>query len=74
MKEAKYIKECKKLIKRLEKKEYFSAALTVYQSYYKSLVDDMTDSGIKKEISEKAAYIKILSFLHDIMREAQALV
>lgn len=74
MKEANHIKECKKLIKRLEKKEYFSAALTVYQSYYKSLVKDMTDSGIKKELSEKAAYIKILSFLHDIMREAQTLV
>lgn len=74
MKEPKHIKACKKLIKDLESKQYFSAALKAYNASYDIIVDELVDAGVNKDIAQKEAYTKILSHLHDVMREGEAFV
>ncbi len=71
MKENKNIKNCKKLIADLEKKQYFSAALQIYNNKHKEIVEEIISNGSDKETATKTAYKLIFSYLHDIMRDAK---
>lgn len=64
-------KECKKLIEKLEKKPYFSAALEVYEDVIEELVGEFIDEGMENDKAEHEASIAIMSLLTDVMRKAE---
>lgn len=74
MKEAKNIKLCKKLIARLEKKPYFSAAVKAYNNKYDWIVADLISKGVTEEVARTDSYKLILSHLYDVMQEAKPIV
>lgn len=74
MPEAKYIRENKKLIRRLEKKDYFPVALVAYNQKLSELSSGLMSSGLDEKKANKQAIQFILSHLHDVMRNAQGYV
>lgn len=72
----KNIKECEKLIKNLEKKEYFSAALITYKDKLNQLVKKIKvdNIDISDTDAEAKAYSDIFSYLSEIMRNAESRV
>lgn len=71
MAEAKHIRECKRLIKALEKKEYFKKAIPTYNHKLSEIQSTLLAEGISAESVVQQSYKKILSLLHDVMREAE---
>lgn len=69
-----YKKECQKLITMLEKKPYFSAALPAYIAKLDDLKNAYIAQGHTADAAQKLAEQEILSYLHDVLRDAQALV
>lgn len=67
-----YISECNKLIRKLERNNYFSAALPAYNTRLSEIVTGLQRAGVAE--AQKNGYIKILSYLSGIMRAAQPLV
>ena len=67
-----YISECNKLIRKLERNNYFSAALPAYNTRLSEIVTGLQRTGVAE--AQKNGYIKILSYLSGIMRAAQPLV
>ena len=74
MPDPKHIKECKKLIRSLERKEYFSVAVNAYRQKLTEIQYELVHSGICEEDAIHQAEKKILSNLHDVMRAAEPLV
>lgn len=74
MPEAKYRKENQELIRSLEKKVYFSAALTAYEQELSPIKTGLLAAGVGEEEAERRSEREVLSHLHDIMRAAQPLV
>jgi len=74
MPEAIHIKECKKLIRSLNKKTYFPAALPIYEQLLAEIVAEKTSAGLDEDEAKKEATKAILSRLHDVMRSAQPFV
>ena len=68
------IKECKKLIRNLEKKDYFSAALPVLNKKTQEIQLELESNGISSDDAHKQALKKVLASLHDIMRQSEQLV
>ena len=66
------ITECNKLIRKLERNNYFSAALPAYNTRLSEIVTGLQRAGVAE--AQKNGYIKILSYLSGIMRAAQPLV
>lgn len=64
-------KECKKLIDKLKKKPYFSAAFKVYKEVIEELVDEFIDKGMGDNEAEHAASIALMSSLTYVMKKAQ---
>lgn len=64
-------KECKKLIDKLERKPYFSAALEVYDDVIEELVKEFIDEGMENNEAEHKAHITLMSLLTDVMRKAE---
>lgn len=74
MPEAAHIKECKKLIRKLNGKTYFPAALPIYEQTLAEIISEQTSAGLNEDDAKKVATKLILSRLHDVMRSAQPLV
>lgn len=72
--DANNIRKCRELIKKFEKKKYFSAALVTYNSELKKLEEEFMRSGAEKDEAASFACKKILSHLHNVMRDAEPLV
>lgn len=66
------IRECRKLINNLNRKDYFSVAIIAYNSILNEIKDELRSQEV--EDTEKQAARLILSRLHDVMRMAQPLV
>ena len=66
------ISECNKLIRKLERNNYFSAALPAYNTRLSEIVTELQRAGVAEP--QRVGYIKILSYLSGIMRTAQPLV
>ena len=66
------INECNKLIRKLERNNYFSAAFPAYNSKLSEIIENLQLAGVAE--AERVGNIKILSFLSEIMRTAQPLV
>jgi len=66
------IRECNKLIRKLERNNYFSAALPAYNEKLNTIINDLREEEI--DDAEALSYIRILSYLSEIMRNAQPLV
>lgn len=66
-----HIKKCREIVLKLEKMEYFSAILHLYEKKYDDIVNELIEDGKKKDEAKKEAYKIILSHLHDLMREAE---
>ena len=71
MPEATNIRKCKQLIKRLEKKAYFSVALTAYNEKLAEIQAALMAENENEDISTRTSFIRILPYLHDVMRLAQ---
>lgn len=69
-----YIRKAKKLIRTLESKIYFSAAIGAYDQKLSEIQSELTASGMLEIEAEKQAAQDVLSYLHDVMRNAQPLV
>lgn len=66
------INECNKLIRKLERNNYFSAAFPAYYSKISEIIENMETTEAAE--AHRVGYIKILSYLSEIMRTAQPLV
>lgn len=74
MPEAAHIRACKNLIRHLNGKTYFPAALPIYEQVLMEIIAEQIASGFDADGARKAATKLILSRLHDVMRAAQPLV
>lgn len=74
MPNTKCIQECNKLIRQLESKPYFAAALPALNSKVTNIQQNLENNGISTDLARKQAIKKVLSHLHDVMREGQPLV
>ncbi len=74
MPEAAHIRKCRALIKGLQRKTYFPAALPAYEQLLEEIAQEQIDEEIDEVRAKKIATRLILSRLHDVMRAAQPLV
>lgn len=71
MPEAANIRECKKLINRLERQAYFSVALAAYNEKLAEIHAALMTENANEDIATRTSFIRILPCLHDVMRSAQ---
>lgn len=69
--EAANIRECKKLINRLERQAYFSVALAAYNEKLAEIHAALMTENANEDIATRTSFIRILPCLHDVMRSAQ---
>ncbi len=66
------IEKCRKLVATLERKEYFSAALEVYNGKYQEIINDLVaSSGLDSETAAREAYRLMLSHICEILRGSE---
>lgn len=71
MPEAANIRKCRQLINRLEGMAYFSVALTAYNEKLAEIHDALMVENGNEDVATRTSFIRILPYLHDIMRLAQ---
>lgn len=74
MPEAMYIRQNRRLIRSIEQKVYFSAAVAAYNQELSAIKSSLVANGVADEEAQKQSEREILSHLHDVMRAAQPLV
>lgn len=74
MPEAAHIRKCNTLIRQLNRKTYFPAALPIYEQIFDEIVRDKISAELAESDAKKEATKVMLSRLHDVMRAAQPLV
>lgn len=71
MPEAANVRECRKLIGRLERRPYFSAALVAYNEALAEIRRELAAEQADAGEAARAAFVRILPRLRDVMRSAQ---
>ena len=74
MPNAQCIRKCNQLIRQLESKPYFAAALPALTTKIANLQRNFENTGVPSTVAYKQAIKSVLSHLHDVMRDGQPLV
>lgn len=68
------IQKCNQLIRQLEGKPYFAAALPALNTKISNIQQELESIGMSTDDARKQAIKNVLSHLHDVMRDGQPLV